>query len=437
MRTLVVIPSLMHKYTFSAPLAWLFGHDVESVRGVYSAQLDKKTVQAHDSFIVELNWFIELHEFGLITHFIKRHNMHAKILFGGLYSQIKFGEIFSKYPVDYFIKGDAEVPIREYLNGTPPEKIPNLVGRHFTNPQSYHFTPDEFDDLAFDLDWIPEYETGWESFPEPGNPEDMSFEQIPRFPQYWEKPNTQRPLSLRWRVPPRGGRYHLPMLFTGRGGCPAAHRGCEYCMGARHDVMRAIYGRPPVVMSNEHLIRLLHKIDRKFKRVTLYINSHGDYDLRGHHFDLNATIEIDCQSTANDAAKLMYAFREANLHIALFKEGITGEQPRSSVDDYLALEDPKHKMHFFATKEETKRLNIPPETRLYTEFVFPSWANWDYYTDTRNAEAKSRQWFMVTNQVNLYPLPRRLITKLTRPFVVNTLWALQKTGLVKIEKLIF
>lgn len=436
METLVIIPSLMHKYSFSAPLAWLFAHDIDRVRGIYSAHLNKVWVQKYDQFIVELNWFIELYEFGLIVRFIKTHNPNARILFGGLYSQLKYKKIFKEHPVDYFIKGDAEIPIREYLNGTRPEEIPNMIGRHFENRHTYHFSADQFENLEFSLDWIPEYEEGWMSFPEPGNFEDMSFEHLPKYPQYWENPKKKLPLSLRWRVAPRGGRYHLPMLFTGRGGCPAAHSGCDYCMGSKHHVMQSIYDRPPVIMTNDHLIHLLEKIEKKFMRMSLYVNTNCQYDLSGYQFDLDATVEIDCASTAREAERLTSGFKKANVHVALFEEGITGKKARASVDDYLALEDENHRLHFFATSDDIKRLNIPEESRLYTEFVFPFWTDWNYYNDDRKAFTKSRQWYQVTGQTNLYPKPKQLISRIVRPIAINTLWIMQRAGILDIKKLI-
>jgi len=41
MKTLVVIPSLQHKYMFSALLAWMFSRHVDYVDGIYSFSLDK------------------------------------------------------------------------------------------------------------------------------------------------------------------------------------------------------------------------------------------------------------------------------------------------------------------------------------------------------------------------------------------------------------
>lgn len=111
MNTLVIIPSLPHKFSFSAPLAWLFSDHIDHVRGIYGYMLNEQLAKEYTSFIVELNWFIELYEFELIVAFIKKHNPDSKILFGGLYSQLKYKELFERNNVDYFIKGDSELPL--------------------------------------------------------------------------------------------------------------------------------------------------------------------------------------------------------------------------------------------------------------------------------------------------------------------------------------
>lgn len=435
MKTLVIIPALMHKYSFSAPLAWLFAKDADKVQGVYSAALTPELVRSFSRFIVELNWFIELYEFGLIVRFIKRHNQNAEILFGGLYSQLKYHEIFRDHPVDYFIIGDAELPIREFLAGTDPRRIPNMIGREFRNRHTYRFSSQEFRELEFDTDWLSGFDAGWNSYPEPDNDEDMRFDQLPRYPEYSEADSTV-PLAYRWRIPPRGGRYHLPMLITGRGGCPAAHRGCEYCMGSRSAVLREIYGRPPLVMDNDTLIGLLKKVDQKFERVSLYINSDCNYDLREHHFDLEATIEIDSRGSAADLARILPAFRKARAHVALFEEGITGKATRCSVEDYLSLADQDHRVYFFANPADLANFGIPSELRLYTEFVFPYWTHWDYYTDPRKALSKSRQWYIATGQMNLYTAPERRVRRTIRSIVMYTLWRLNRAGIYDPKRLL-
>ncbi|MBN2005480.1 MAG: hypothetical protein JXA21_19130 [Anaerolineae bacterium] len=434
MKTLVIIPSLQHKYTFSAPLAWLFSHHVGYVDGIYSFALTEAIVKQYHHFIVELNWFLELYEFRLIAKFIKKHNPQATILFGGLYSQLKYKEIFEDSPVDYFIRGDTELPIQQFIEGVEPRSIPNMVGRDFENPQTYVFQQADYQNLEFNLDWFPEYLRRWEEFPEPGADVDADFSQLPLYPRYWEKPGTKKPLSLRWRVPPKGGRYHLPMLITARGACPLSHPGCEYCMGSKHDHINDIYKRPALIMDNETCIKLLKKIEKRFKYVSLLINSGYTYDFSKEHFDLEATVEVDGRSNFEDVAKILPAFRKANFHAALYNDGLVGKELRTDLARYSDLEDANHKVYFFAFPEDAAASEIPPDRRLYSELVLPSWTHWDFYNNKKNALSRSRSWYFSTGQVNLYPLPRQIMMRITRFFLVRILFVLNRLKLIDLKK---
>jgi len=434
MKTLVIIPALQHKYTFSAPLAWLFSHHVGYVDGIYSFALTEAVVKQYRRFIVELNWFLELYEFRLIAQFIKKHNPKATLLFGGLYSQLKYREVFRDSPVDYFIRGDAELPIQQFLEGTDPRLIPNMVGRDFENPQTYVFRQEDYPNLEFNLDWFPEYLRRWEEFPYPGADVDPDFSQIPLYPRYWQNSRKMLPPNLSWRVPPKGGRYHLPMLITARGACLATHAGCEYCMGSKGEQNQAIYKRPTLVVDNDTCIKLLKKIEKRFKYVSLYINSDCTYDFSNEHFDLEATIEIDSRNTVADAARILPAFRKACLHTALYAEGLIGEEIRDNIAQYLDLEDADHKVYFFALPQDAAAHAIPDNRRLYSELVLPDWAHWDSYTRTENALERSRNWYHSTGQLNLYPRPRQIIMRIVQ-FVMMRIWfVLNRMKLMDLKK---
>jgi len=136
MNCCVVIPTTKSNYEqgFSAPLAWLFSGYENRVRGIYSVDLTPSAVESFDTFIVELNWFTTLHEFEKIVKFIREYQPRALILFGGLFAQIHYERIFQQYEVDYFIRGDNELPMKLFLEGCKPSLIPNMVGRDFENP---------------------------------------------------------------------------------------------------------------------------------------------------------------------------------------------------------------------------------------------------------------------------------------------------------------
>lgn len=433
MKTLVVIPSLHHKYTFSAPLAWLFSGHVDRVHGTYGFALDEAMVKRFDRFIVELNWFIELYEFRLITAFIRKHKPHAPILFGGLYAQLKYREVLQTSAATCFIKGDAEGPIQAFVEGADPRTIPNMVGRDFDNPQTFVFQQKDYAALEFNLDWFPDYHKRWREFPAEGEDVDMDFSRLPLLPQYWTKPGSRLSPRQQWRVPSKGGRYHLPMLITSRGSCLAAHEGCTYCMGAKN-LSQALYKRPPLVLDNPTCIALLKKIEKRFDQVSLYVNSPCTYDFSGHSFNLDATIEIDSRSTVQDAGRMLKAFRSAKLHTAVYQEGLIGRELRTNIGEYASIEDDRHKVYFFALPQDAAKQEIPPERRLYSEVVLPPWTHWDYYNDSKKALAKSRSWYNITGQLNFFPPPRRVMMRMTRFIVLRFMYLLNRSRLVDVRK---
>jgi len=99
METLVVIPSsvIWPRYSFSAPVAWLFSKHCDNTRGIYGFELNDNLIKQYRQFVVELNWFDELEEFGLVVNKIKKINKDSKILIGGLYAALKRKEIFDRY----------------------------------------------------------------------------------------------------------------------------------------------------------------------------------------------------------------------------------------------------------------------------------------------------------------------------------------------------
>ena len=97
--------------------------------------MHSKSASDPSLFIIELNWYLELHEFTLVVDYIATHRPDAKILFGGLFATLMHRRIFQELPVHYHIKGDNELPMRLLLEGTPPREVPNLVGLERTAAQ--------------------------------------------------------------------------------------------------------------------------------------------------------------------------------------------------------------------------------------------------------------------------------------------------------------
>jgi len=414
MNTLVIIPSLHHKYSFSAPLSWLFSEHPSKVRGIYSEDLCPKDLWGIDLCIVELNWFVELYEFALIIAFIRKHRRKCQILFGGLFGQLKYREIFSRYDVDYFIKGFAERPIKLLLDGQDPKTIPNLVGRDFENATTYVPSESDLAAIRYDLAWFPDYFRYWSLFPAPGIDMELPTASLPLYPSYRYTVDPADP-TKEFRVPPRGGRYHLPMIVTARGTCRAVHDGCSYCMGSKKQRLKEIYGCDGVVLSNEVLKQHLRQLAKDFDQATLYINSPCEYDFTGEHYDLEVTIEFDCRVTPERLRTILYAFRKASVHMVLYRDGHQDRPGSPEVVDvqrFLELEDEHHRIFFFAFRDDGHAVGLTKKNWLYAEFVFPEWTSWEFYGDWDKAMKFSKRWFAFTRQYNLLPFPRKIIMPL-------------------------
>lgn len=348
-KVLVVIPlskSIQYMFGLSAPLAWLFAGRSDRVRGVYGHELSETQIRDHDTFIIELCWFTALYEVGLLAAHIKAINPRSEILIGGLYSQLAYPRILDSYPIDYFIRGDNELPIAMFLDGESPRNIPNFVGRDFERPIEYRFSSNEFAALDFDLSWFPQYAAMIDRFPTTDNQQ-----------------------------------YRVPMIITSRGGCGVPHRGCDYCMGARLKVMGRLYGRPVITMDNADLIGLIRKAER-FGEFCIYITSECDYDLTSIECDARVFIEIDGKVDAGRLRKIMYAFRRSELMIPVHSDGIMGGTILSDCRDIAALSDDNHVVKLVAYADEVDSLgHIPDQSLVYVLDTFlPPWSHFDVYS---------------------------------------------------------
>ncbi len=374
MKSLVIIPCTKIKYElgFSAPLAWLFGKCPDRVYGIYSFELSKEHIEEYNTFIIEINWYIELYEAVLIVDFIKKHNRGSKILFGGLFASLSYRKIFERFNIDYYIKGDNELPLEMFLSGKSPEEIPNFVGRDFEQDITCSFKEEDFKDLEFNLDWFPSY-----------------FRHLKDNPFQIGSMNT----------------YSMPMIITSKGGCTASHEGCDYCMGSHHRELLEIYGRKPVIMDNKSLITLIKKIEKKFKFYSIMIISEYNYDFSGENFSLDTNIEVDSPVTIEQVDNIFRAFKRCTLIIPLYKEGKMGEKI-VNYKEILTLEDEDHRIIFPAYGEHKNLLlDIPERNVLYNldEGYNPSWATWYVYNDFELAFKNSKTIYEYYRKKN-YPV---------------------------------
>jgi len=364
MKALVIIPHSKPSYElgFSAPISWLFT-GLDEVFGIFSSELTEDHIKSFDLFIIELNWHTELYEFSIIVKYIKSIKKEAKILFGGIYSQLKYKTIFEKYDIDYFIKGDNEVPIKLLLSGVDLKSIPNLVTRSFENSLEFIFKQSDYDNIDFDLSWFPSY-----------------------FNLLKDEIDTDNSLFIN------------PMIVSSKG-CTTVHAGCDYCVGSKK-------GRDPVEISNEQLISMLRKIEKKFKVATLYVISPFVYDLKNEKFDMELHIEIDSKVDFDVFNNFVSSFRKTISVIPLYKEGIMGNSMIEDVNRYRNIEG-NHEVRFPARlsdeikiKIEDKRNMLFNLEKVFTPIgaIFDSYMNDDFtkevsYSVYRNTIHKLRKKF--------------------------------------------
>ena len=175
------------------------------------------------------------------------------------------------------------------------------------------------------------------------------------------------------------------MILTGKGGCTAVHKECDYCMGAKHKELKKIYNRPPLVMSNESLLHLLGKVEKKFSAASLQVLSPCNYDLSNQYFDIDINVEIDSPISIEKIEEFLYAFKRCLLNISVYEEGLCGEAVRKNFKEILQLEDRDRRGRFFAYDREAARLDIPEDHLLHSEDVLPGWTHWNYYINIEQA----------------------------------------------------
>jgi hypothetical protein len=332
----------------------MFSCHLEQVEGIYGFELTAEKARQHERFIVQLNWFIELHEFGLLVNFIRTHNPRAEILFGGMYASICPDEIFRRFPVDLTIQGDNELPIQQYLEGTPVRDIFNFRGRDFANPIGYVFAEEDYLRLDLNLDWFPSY--------------------------------------FRYRDP--SNLFLAPHIVTAKGGCNVVHDGCDYCMGAKHEWLQRIFGRPPITMTPQSLWHLLHNAETRFKEASLYITNANHYDFAGRRFNLDVTIEIDSRVSYNQVQAVLQAFPRVYLLLPVYEEGIAGKRVEPTrYADLIGLEDSNHLLRFYVFRKDTGALNIPRSHIIHSDLAFPKAADWNFYTDFDAATELSQRFY--------------------------------------------
>lgn len=112
--------------------------------------------------LMDVHWYLGLSSAIELAHRFKRINPKVKVIVGGLTATIFAKQLIRDAPIDYVVKGDAEVPLTQLvaalLEGSPVTSIPNLVGRDFTSAAICPLTRSDLDENNFvDISFFPEY----------------------------------------------------------------------------------------------------------------------------------------------------------------------------------------------------------------------------------------------------------------------------------------
>jgi radical SAM superfamily enzyme YgiQ (UPF0313 family) len=349
---LVIIPTTksgVYFYGFSAPLCWLFSDNLEAVRGVYSFEVTKKLIQQYEYFIIEMNWYTTLWEFSLLVDYIKKTNKNSKILFGGLFSILKRNEIFKNFDVDYFIKGDNELPIKMFLSGDKLDSIPNFVSRHFENETTYSFQENEYDNIKYNLSWLPQYSELMKDSHWNGNDDDYNYPQ--------------------------------PMIITSKG-CSVQHNGCEYCFGSQIFLYQNNYKRTQVKMNSIQINRILSDIEKYNSRATLFFTSDPrEYDFN-REYDLDITAHIMNEIYIEKIKHIQKSFKRTFLLLPIHSDGEMGKDIIENYEEILELNNEVHRIRFLAWIDEKNKIKNYPEIlfNLDKSYNTKDW-NFNFYND--------------------------------------------------------
>ena len=164
--------------------------------------------------------------------------------------------------------------------------------------------------------------------------------------------------------------------------------------GLEVGLLRRLYNRPPITMTNGNLMRLLDRAQQKFDEASLYLMRAADCDFSGRRFELDMTIEVDSQTSFEQIASICGAFRKVFLLVSAYEEGISGSAlDQNLFKRILDLEDADHRIRFYVFKKDARTSGISNDHIMYSEFAFPKAADWSFYVNLDQAIEFSRRFY--------------------------------------------
>jgi hypothetical protein len=144
------LPALVHRLP-ERPLGRF--HDEWTASEVRAARL----------VVMDVQWYLGLKSAMELARAFKQVNPAVRIVVGGLAATLFARQLVRESPVDYVIRGDAEVPLQELaqavLNDRSVTHVPNLVSRDFVSQRTWSLTAAELDKNDFrDISFFPTLE---------------------------------------------------------------------------------------------------------------------------------------------------------------------------------------------------------------------------------------------------------------------------------------
>ncbi len=135
------------------------GHDVSVVNAYVEKMIDSKfdavkIAEGYDFVCMPLHWHFQTYDVIETAKKIKKEFPNVKVVLGGFTASFFAEELMKEFKfVDYVIRGDAEVPLLNLVNGDDCEEIPNLAwrntGKVMMNPMTYKLDAKMLNSLSF------------------------------------------------------------------------------------------------------------------------------------------------------------------------------------------------------------------------------------------------------------------------------------------------
>ncbi len=136
------------------------GHEVKIVNVYVEKKLDNNFDAVEyakknncKTFCIPLQWHFQTYDVIETARKIKESIPDSAIILGGMTASYFAEEIMKEYSfVDFVVKGDAEIPLLDLVEGKEKSAIPNLVWRKdevVSNPQTYKLDKEMLESLSF------------------------------------------------------------------------------------------------------------------------------------------------------------------------------------------------------------------------------------------------------------------------------------------------